>query len=86
MTKGLKSVRRWVIVSNCGPYIGQCLTRADMIAEHVSKVCTNDDGSLISEFAIGGALSGPQKAAWEKCKKRGDRAVHATISYEAPAP
>lgn len=73
-------IKRWVIVRSVGLYTGQKLTRADMIAEHVSALWSNRSGfGELSEF---GGLSPEKRKAWELCKRNGDRCVRATVSYK----
>ena len=74
---------RWGIVYADGLYVGQWLTRAAAIAEHSAKARRMDEPET-SQFVWGG-LSDDQREAWERCRKRGDRAVKLTITYDCPA-
>lgn len=78
----MKAEIRWVIIG-AGPilYVGQSLTRRDMIAQHVHDVEVNEMGGRISEFTRSG-LDATQAAAWKRCQDRGDRCVKATITVQ----
>jgi hypothetical protein len=81
----MAEVKRWVIVGECGLYVGQEQTRESMIARHVSQLFSETDGfPRLSEFAWGG-LNAYQRRAWELCKRRGDRCQRVNIPYE-PRP
>jgi len=72
-------VERWVITGECGLYIGQWQTRADAIKKHTSDIMSGRQGiPVLSEF---GSLNSDHRRAWKICKRRGDRAVRATISF-----
>jgi hypothetical protein len=67
-----KQYVRWAIEGECGLYVGQCLTKAQAIAEHVA---TRDKS--LSAFA---PLDMAQRERWRKCKVLGDRAVKIKIT------
>jgi hypothetical protein len=73
----VKSVRRWVIVGHYGLYTGQCLLRVAAIREHVEAIYGVRD-----KQPMNAPLSEEERALWEKCMNKGDRAVTATITYE----
>jgi hypothetical protein len=78
-----KTITRWAIRYPGGLYVGQTLTRLDAIAEHVWSYNKELHDRGI-RWARGG-LDPIQKAEWERCRKRGDRAVKVKITYE-PTP
>lgn len=75
---------RWVIIYKNdgfigqGLYIDQQITRVEAIAKHVA--CYED----VSSFTRDGGLTDAQRAAWKRCRARGDRAVKAKIVWEFP--
>lgn len=76
----MKTEIRWAIYGLDGLYVGQHLTRAAMMAQHVSDKCFASDGfSRISEFSDGRKLNKEQRIAWNKCRKLGDRCVQVEI-------
>ena len=65
------SETRWVIVGECGLYVGQWQTRKAAISAHAS------------DFLWGHFPTKRQIAdQWKECRKRGDKAVKATITFE----
>lgn len=66
---------RWAIVGEVGLYVGQCLTRADAIAEHVSA-------KYGTSRWVSRGLSTEQLAAWHKCRAKGDQAVKVSITIQ----
>ena len=64
----------WAITGNYGLYYGWFPTRSAAIAEHIHFV----EGTK-SMFAHLGKLDAEQKAAWKKCRKRGDRATKVEV-------
>jgi hypothetical protein len=77
MKRGL-SANRWVIISGDGLlYEGQWMRRVDAISAHLFAL---KEG--MPQFAIRTGLTRSQKIEWEKCKRRGDRAVLATITWD----
>jgi len=65
--------KRFVIVGNCGLYVGQSLRRKDAITEYVG--------------AKYGISPGDQRAIlrrWHECRGDGDRAVKALIFWDYP--
>ena len=64
---------RWVVVGDCGLYIGQYLTRADAITDHVTAKyeLPPDNKQEISR-------------RWRKCRASGDRVVKAEIFWDTP--
>lgn len=74
MTNGQKNKwTRWVIIGECGLYVGQYLTRNDAIADHVK-----DKFGVSKKYARN--LTPEQIRHWRRCKQLGDRAVRARIS------
>lgn len=71
MDKAAKSETRWVIVGNVGLYNGSWFTRREAISEHVAGYVISD---VISDDPI---------ALWKWRRECGDRAVRATITWEA---
>ena len=78
----MAKAQRWVIVGRHGLYVGQTLTRAAAIAEHVH--CFRGKEGVpadISEFTNGRRLDPDQVKAWKWRKRCGDRVVRAIISF-----
>jgi hypothetical protein len=73
---------RWVIVSPEGLYIGQWLSRRNAIAAHVSQVRRLDEPE-VSESAWNG-LTKDHLKIWARCRRNGDRAVKAIITFPTP--
>lgn len=73
MKSKMRSEPRWVIVGEIGLYVGQWQTRASAIYNHCRDL-----------MVIPSPRYPNVKAAWKACRKRGDRAVKATITYKEP--
>jgi hypothetical protein len=67
-----KEYIRWAITGECGLYVGQRLTMRDAIAEHISDI------HGVSPY-VGNGLDSNQRAAWDLCRQKGDRAVKVRI-------
>ena len=65
----------YAIAGKCGLYVGWWLRRVEAIAKHVSDLYG------CSGFVMGRSLTTEQRDAWEKCKRRGDRAVRVQIRF-----
>lgn len=70
----------WFIVGRYGLYYGGRGTRRAAISEHVNAV---DEDCYHAAHSAWNSLSDLQRKAWKKCKKNGDRAVKATVAWEA---
>ena len=66
---------RWAIVGEVGLYTGQHLTRRDAIADHIAA-------RYGTTRWVSGALDDDQHAAWQKCQRKGDRAVKVKITVQ----
>lgn len=79
---------RWVIVYECpdsiykafrrGLYSGSWLTRHDAITEHCAAL---DDVAAGNRYKL---TPENRKRTWQQCRRRGDRAVKAQITWDAP--
>jgi hypothetical protein len=72
MTKRIKPENGWAIAGDCGFYTGWFLTRSSAIADHVQAIYGYSERNS--------KLSAQQEAAWQECRRKGDRAVKITIS------
>lgn len=72
------SEKLWFIVGRHGLYVGGRGSRREAIREHVNAL---DEGCYKAPRAWG-ALSAMQRKVWKRCRRDGDRAVKATVSWE----
>ena len=72
----MKSEKRWVIVGRYGLYEGQWIRRIDAVYSHVHDLFE------IPHSGPNSPLSEQERTLWEKCQRKGDRVVRATITYE----
>lgn len=66
---------RWVIIGTVGLYTGQWLTRKDAIEAHTRAWY---DGYPANP------PDSERQRLWKQCRRRGDRAIQAAISWEVP--
>lgn len=71
--------RAWVITNDDCLYDGDWPTLVGAIAEHTSLIWSNRDG--LPELPNYGPLTDFHRLAWERCRRNGDRAIHARIVY-----
>lgn len=69
----------WIIVrEGCGAYYDFSSSRRTAIAKHVNDL----DELCYAKQNIWGPLTDDQKRVWKECRKRGDRAVRATLTWD----
>ena len=76
----MQQEKMWVIVGVHGLYTGSRLTRIEAIAGHIEK----QQGTWPPMVIKGGrgALTRSGRNAWAYCRRKGDRAVLATMNWD----